>query len=71
MVRNSLEYSFLAGASLWQEPDVFARVVSECRSDVPGADKPSSPCMAFLNSNQKAEQQWELERRFHVFEANH
>jgi hypothetical protein len=28
-------------------------------------------CAAFLNASEKAEQQWQLERRFHDFEANH
>jgi adenosine deaminase len=70
MVRNSLEYSFLPGASLWQQPDKGAHAVSECGSDAPGAENPSEACAAFLNSSEKAEQQWELERRFHAFEAS-
>jgi adenosine deaminase len=71
MVRNSLEYSFLPGASLWSRPSIFAHSVADCQSDAPGADKPSPSCAAFLNSSEKAEQQWELERRFHTFEASH
>jgi len=71
LVRASLEHSFLPGASLWQEPDVFTRSVSECRNEVTGADKPSLPCAAFLNASEKALQQWELERRFNVFEASY
>jgi len=70
LVRNSLQYSFLPGASLWQEPDGFTRVVSACGSDEPGADKPSSACAAFLDGSEKAKQQWELERRFQTFEAS-
>ena len=70
LVRNSLQYSFLPGASLWQEPDGFTRVVSACGSDEPGADKPSSACVAFLDGSEKAKQQWELERRFQTFEAS-
>ncbi len=42
MVRNSLEYSFLPGASLWEEKGAYDRAVAGCRSDTPGADKPSS-----------------------------
>ena len=69
MVRTSLEHSFLPGASLWNAPDAFTRVVSECLEDSLGADKFSSRCADFLGSNEKAGQQWELERRFRAFEA--
>lgn len=69
MVRTSLEHSFLRGASLWSAPDAFTRVVSVCSQDSPGADKFSSRCADFLGSNEKASQQWELERRFREFEA--
>lgn len=69
MVRTSLEHSFLRGASLWSVPDEFKRVVSVCANDSPGSDKSSSRCADFLGSNEKAGQQWELERRFHEFEA--
>ena len=69
MVRTGLEHIFLPGASLWREPDVFTRTAAECASDALGAAKPSAACAAFLNSSEKAEQQWELERRFREFEA--
>jgi adenosine deaminase len=69
MVRTSLEHSFLRGASLWNTPDVFTRVASACFHDSPGADKLSSRCADFLGSNEKAGQQWELERRFRIFES--
>ena len=69
MVRTSLEHSFLRGASLWSAPDAFSHVVSVCAQDSPGADKYSSGCADFLGSNEKAGQQWELERRFREFEA--
>jgi len=69
MVRTSLEHSFLPGASLWNAPDAFTRVVSACSQDSPGADKFSSRCADFLKSSEKASQQWELERRFRAFEA--
>jgi hypothetical protein len=41
LVRNSLDYSFLGGGSLWDDGGAYARVVAACRSDVSGADKPS------------------------------
>ena len=68
MVRNSLEYDFLPGASLW-DGAAFQRVVSDCRGDAPGGASPSPPCAAFLKASEKASQQWELERRFLAFEA--
>lgn len=69
MVRTGLEHSFLAGASLWSSPDVFTRLATACAQDSAGADKPSARCATFLHSNERAAQQWELERRFRVFEA--
>src|SRR5260370_13568820 len=69
IVRTSLEHSFLPGASLWNAPDVFTHVASACSHDSPGADKFSSRCADFLGSNEKAGQQWELERRFRAFES--
>src|SRR5882757_147525 len=68
MVRTSLEHSFLPGGSLWSAPDVFTRAVPACSHDSLGAEKPSSGCAAFLKSSERAQQQWELERRFRVFE---
>jgi adenosine deaminase len=70
MVRTGMEHNFLPGASLWHEPDVFSRAVSACSQDPLGADKRSAACAAFLHSSEKAQQQWELERRFRVFESN-
>ena len=69
LVRNSLDYSFLPGASLWAAPD-FARFATGCESDAAGAEKPSSACETVLKGSEKAEQQWELERRFRDFEAS-
>jgi adenosine deaminase len=69
MVRTSIEHSFLSGASLWREPDVFTRAVSACSGNSLGAEKPSSSCADFFHSSEKAKQQWELERRFREFEA--
>jgi len=68
MVRNSLEYDFLPGASLW-DGAAFQRVVADCRGDAPGSASPSPSCAAFLKASEKASQQWELERRFVAFEA--
>ena len=70
MVRTTLEHSFLPGVSVWHEPDVFTRAVTACSGNSLGADKPSSSCAEFLQTSEKAKQQWELERRFREFEAS-
>jgi adenosine deaminase len=70
MVRTSLEHNFLPGVSLWHEPDNFTHLASACAQDVPGANKPSAACAAFLKASEKAQQQWNLERRFREFEAS-
>jgi adenosine deaminase len=69
MVRTSLEHSFLRGAGLWSAPDDFNHVVAVCAQDPLGGDRFSSRCADFLGSNEKAGQQWELERRFRAFET--
>ena len=69
LVRTGLEHAFLPGASLWDEPDAFARAVSPCASDVLGGTKPSPGCERFLQGSDRAQQQWELEHRFREFEA--
>jgi adenosine deaminase len=70
MARTSLEHSFLPGASLWQQPDTFIRAVPECAAHTLGAANPAAKCQSFLRSSEKAEQQWELERRFDLFESS-
>jgi adenosine deaminase len=69
MVRTSLEHNFLPGASLWREQDLFTRPVAACSSEFLGAEKPSGACAAFLKSSEKAQREWELERRFRAFES--
>ena len=69
MARTSVEHSFLPGESLWSAPDALTRAVAPCSRDILGAEKPSSGCAAFLKGSERAQQQWELERRLHAFEA--
>jgi adenosine deaminase len=71
MVRTSIEHSFLAGASLWRDRDRFSRPVVSCAQDTLGTAHPSQACAGFLQSSERARQQWELERRFREFEAAH
>jgi adenosine deaminase len=70
MVRAGLEHDFLPGPSLWHEPDHFVQVAAACAQVAPGASKPSAACAGFLKSSEKAQQQWELERRFLEFESS-
>jgi adenosine deaminase len=69
MVRTGIEHAFLPGNSLWATPGKFTPTVPACSHDQPGAEKPSASCASFLKSSEKAQQQWELERRFHAFES--
>lgn len=61
MTRQSLEHSFLPGASLWEGTKPFRRV-GAC------ADAGSASCQKFLSMNERANVQWKLEREFTEFE---
>jgi adenosine deaminase len=68
LARNSLEYSFAEGESLWvgHKYDTFA---APCASEHAGA-KPADRCAAFLAANTKARIEWRLEQRLRDFEAS-
>ena len=68
LARNSLEYSFLPGASLWQAPTYQAKHPS-CAADNPLAQGVSAPCSAYLASSDRARAQWKLESDLAAFEA--
>jgi adenosine deaminase len=68
MARNSLEYAFVAGTSLWSTRDAFVPVRA-CSQDVPGATQPASACAAFLAGSEKARLQWHLEAQLRDFET--
>ena len=70
MARASLEHSFLPGESLWQKPDDFTRMKAACAGQAAGTELPGAKCQALLKSSERADEQWELERRFAAFEAN-
>jgi adenosine deaminase len=69
LVRTSLEHAFLPGQSIWKTQDDFRATAGACTRDTLGAVSPTKSCSAFLQSSEKAQQQWELERRFHEFES--
>ncbi|HLJ78607.1 MAG TPA: hypothetical protein VKT75_14395 [Acidobacteriaceae bacterium] len=69
MARTSIEHSFLPGASLWARttPERLETPVPACRGQL-GAPEPSGTCAKLVHSSEKAQQEWELERRFRIFE---
>jgi len=69
MVRTGIEHIFVPGESLWAAPDRFTAPVAACARDRLGSETPSAACAQFLESSERARQQWELERRFREFES--
>jgi adenosine deaminase len=67
--RNSLEYSFAPGESLWSASGDFSRTNGGCPDVVTEHTRLPDSCAGFLNTNEKAALQFDLERRFAVFEA--
>lgn len=69
MARTSIEHSFLPGASLWERitPEKLETAIAACRSQL-GDAHPSGACAKLVGSSEKAQQEWELERRFRNFE---
>jgi adenosine deaminase len=67
MARNSLQYAFIAGESLWSDARKFVPV-AQCGRDVEGMKTTSESCRQFLASSEKARLQWQLEQNFSVFE---
>ena len=68
LARNSLEYSFSKGGSLWQSSD-FKAMNPACANDIPGSAPISQGCNAFLQKSDQARNQWQLESEFAQFEA--
>jgi adenosine deaminase len=66
--RNSLQWSFLEGASLWSDR-AYTAFAAPCAHDAPG-QPPSSTCNSYLAQSPKAMQQWRLEERLQEFEAH-
>ncbi len=67
MARNSLEHSFLAGASLWSDGRSFTATTRECSME--HLASPGPACQKFLDSSDRAREQWKLEQAFAEFEA--
>jgi adenosine deaminase len=61
--RNSIELSFIEGASLWSSPD-YGSYVSAC------TETRADSCTSYLNRNPKARVQMRLEQRIREFEES-
>ena len=70
-VRNSIEYSFLQGKSIWQSKGDYSRLIPECTGCSPGSGQINAKCKAFLDSSEKATVQWKLEGDLAAFEKRY
>jgi adenosine deaminase len=67
MARNSLQYAFLPGASLWADARRFIPT-AQCARDIPVRGATSKDCKQFTAASEKARLQWKLEEEFKSFE---
>jgi adenosine deaminase len=67
MARNSLQFAFIAGESLWNDTRKFAPV-AQCARDIGDMKLTSNTCKQFLAGNEKARLQWQLEQDLNAFE---
>jgi hypothetical protein len=70
LARQSLEHAFLPGASLWERL-ADAAPAAACADEPLGGETPAAACGAFLAGNERARQQWRLERDFAAFESRY
>jgi adenosine deaminase len=71
LARTSIAHAFLPGKSLWVRytPERLTTPVPACRGQL-GNAKPTGACAQLVDHSQKAQEEWELERRFQLFEAS-
>lgn len=60
MVRNTLQYSFISGESLWSSGD-YSQKTDACKN----------ACNDFIKNNNKAMLQWKLEKHLELFEKKY
>ena len=70
IARDSLEYAFIPGKSLWANAAKFVPV-RQCERDVRYGRMLSAFCQDYLDANQKARLQWQLEAEFRAFEKRY
>jgi hypothetical protein len=68
LARNSLEYAFAGGVSLWSDAKK-AVPVAQCTSDLITMKLTSNGCRQFIEGSEKAKLQWKLEENFRDFES--
>ena len=68
MARTGLEHAFIAGGSFWSDGKSFVPI-KQCAGAQLGATPPAA-CRQFLDGNEKARLQWELEQQFREFEGH-
>jgi adenosine deaminase len=64
--RNTLEYAFVAGASLWADPVAWRKVPACAGASVQAP--PPAACATLLQDSEKARLQWEFERDLDAFD---
>jgi hypothetical protein len=67
MARNSLQYAFISGGSLWDDARRFVPV-AQCRQEVSVMKLSSKGCREYVESSDKARLQWKLEEELRAFE---
>ena len=67
--RNSLEYAFVGGASLWSTRD-YKSFVPACAGESAKSEPSSPACRNFLAANEKARLEWHEELEFNRFESD-
>jgi adenosine deaminase len=67
LARNSLEYAYLPGESLWRTTTPYA-IAPPCAETPAGTPTPA--CLDFLARSEKATAQWRLETEFARFEVS-
>ncbi len=70
MARNSLQYAFVQGASLWADGRRFIPT-GPCARDIPVRGPISNSCRQLLSGSEKARLQWKLEEEFKNFESRY
>ena len=71
MVRTSLEHSFFPARACGIRRTCSQKPSPPVHQKNQETKSTSAACAAFLKSSEKAQQQWELERRFTAFESGH
>ena len=67
--RNALQFNFLPGAALFEDT-LAGDLVAPCAGESAADDELAAECQAFLDKNEKAALQWDLEKRFAAFDSS-